>query len=312
MHLAGALLTLMLVIAGVWLMAAWDTWLRAPVTPAQALVRPVAAVLRDLGKEFRATERPDRLLWLAGPLLLVTAVMAALVVMPLAPGVIGADLSVGVVYFTAMFALVVVAVFITAWGPNSKYALVAGYRFVGLMLAYEMPFAITIIAVALPAQSLALGDIVAAQQAVLWNAVLQPVGLALYLVCAMALAFRGPFAVVDSPDIAGGATVELSGAPLLVWRFGRHALLLALSALAVPLFFGGAALFGVPPVIGSLVKTAVVSGALVWLSSRLARMRLAWFMERAWVVLIPLSLANLFLVGLLMLLFPDYFAAGGQ
>jgi NADH-quinone oxidoreductase subunit H len=51
-----------------------------------------------------------------------------------------------------------------------------------------MPFAITLIAVALPAESLALGDIVAAQKAVLWNIVLQPVGFLIYLLCALAVA----------------------------------------------------------------------------------------------------------------------------
>ena len=157
-------LILALVPLGVWLLAtvdrlAWAT--RAGSGIGAALVAPVRGALRLLFKEFRATERPDQALWLAAPLLLLTLVFAALAVMPLAPGLIGADLSVGVVFFTAMFALVMVAAFAAGWGPNSKYPLSAGYRFIGLMLAYEMPFAITIIAVALPAESLALGEIVA-------------------------------------------------------------------------------------------------------------------------------------------------------
>ncbi|HEX5796170.1 MAG TPA: NADH-quinone oxidoreductase subunit H, partial [Geminicoccaceae bacterium] len=202
-HPWAAAVALALVLAGVWWLATVDRLVRTGVAgagwraAALAPVDPLRSGLRLLFKEARPTEVPDRALWRGAPVLLVGLVLAALAVMPLAPDLIGADLSVGVVYLTAMFALVMVAVFAAGWGPNSKDPLSAGYRFIGLMLAYEMPFAITIIAVALPAESLALGDIVAAQKAILWNVVLQPMGFLIYLVCALAVAFWGPFEVIS-------------------------------------------------------------------------------------------------------------------
>jgi hypothetical protein len=101
----------------------WRAMMAAPLAP-------IRSGLRLLLKESRRTETPDLLLWRAAPVLLVTLMLAALAVMPLAPGAIGADLSVGVVFFTAMFALAMVAVFAAGWGPNSKYPLIAGYRFI--------------------------------------------------------------------------------------------------------------------------------------------------------------------------------------
>lgn len=300
---------LALVLIGVWLLAVVDRLARAGMVGGigAVAVAPVRDGMRLLFKEFRPTERPDRALWLAAPLLLMTCAMAALAVMPLAPGLIGADLSVGVVFFTAMFALVMVAVFAAGWGPNSKYPLIAGYRFIGLMLAYEMPFAITIIAVALPAESLALGDIVAWQQQVIWNVALQPMGFLIYVVAALAVAFAGPFAVIDSSDLAGGAELELGGATLLVWKFAHYALLLATAAFAVPLFLAGGAGPWLPDVAWTVIKVLALAAALVSIGNRVVRVRLDWFMKVAWVLLIPLSLANLFLVGLLMLLFPGFF-----
>lgn len=303
-----------LVLIGVWLLATVDGVARAIAARAGlggALLAPPRNALRLLLKEFRSTERPDLALWLAAPLLLLTLVFAALAVMPLAPGLIGADLSIGVVFFTAMFALVMVAVFAAGWGPNSKYPLAAGYRFIGLMLAYEMPFAITIIAVALPAESLALGDIVAWQERVIWNVLLQPVGFLIYLVSALAVAFSGPFEVVSSSDLSGGAELELGGAPLLVWRFAHYALLLATAAFAVPLFLAGGAGPLLPDVVWTVLKVSLVASALVVVGHASVRLRLDWFMWVAWVVLIPLALVNLFLVGLLMLLFPSFFAGTG-
>lgn len=303
-------LMLALVPLGVWLLATVDHLARAATARSgvgDALVAPVRDAIRLLLKEYRPTERPDLALWLAAPLLLLTLVFAALAVMPLAPGLIGADLSVGVVFFTAMFALVMVAAFAAGWGPNSKYPLTAGYRFIGLMLAYEMPFAITIIAVALPAESLALGDIAGWQDEVIWNVLLQPVGFLIYLVSALAVAFSGPFELVGSSDLAGGAELELGGAALLVWRFAHYALLLATSAFAVPLFLAGGAGPVLPDLAWTVLKVLLLASILVLVGHAVVRLRLDWFMKVAWVFLIPLSLLNLFLVGLLMLLFPAFF-----
>jgi NADH-quinone oxidoreductase subunit H len=305
---------LALVVGGVWWLATMDSLIMAGIPGdrlTRSLLAPVRSALRLLLKEQRDTEVPDRLLWYGAPVLLMTAVMAALVVMPLAQGTIGADLSVGVVYFTAMFALVVVAVFAAGWGPDSKYPLIAGYRFIGLMLAYEMPFAITIIAVALPAQSLALGDIVHNQQTVLWNVILQPAGFLVYLVSALGVAFWGPFGMVTSRELAGGVEAEMSGAQLGLWRFGHYALLLAVSAFAVPLFLAGGAGPWLPPWAWSVIKVLLVASLLVATRHLLPRLRLDWFMKMAWIALIPISLVNLFLVGLLMLLFPGFFGKGG-
>jgi NADH-quinone oxidoreductase subunit H len=309
------LIALALVLAGVWYLAVVDRLAGALAggagwRPRDAVMEPARESLRLLFKESRPTERPDALLWTAAPLLLVALGFAALTVMPLSPALIGADIGVGVVYLTAMIALVLVAVFASGWACNSKYPLLGGFRFVGLGLAYEMPYAITIIAVALPAESLRLGAIVAVQQETLWNALLQPLGFAIYLICALTVAFRAPFDVNQSPDLAGGSELELGGAPLLVWRLGRYVLLLTTSAFAVPLFLGGGAGPWLPDALWTVIKVMIVAGGLTALAHWLGRARLDRFMKIAWVALIPLSLLNLFLVGLVMLVFPGFFAGG--
>lgn len=310
-----ALTTLLLLVLGVTWLAVLDRVVGDRMSGKKIAIGPsIAAAGRDalrlLFKESRPTERPDRLLWWAAPVLLLTLVMVALMVMPLAPGLVGGDLGVGVVFFTAMFALVMVAVFAAAWGPNSKYPLFAGYRFIGLMLAYEMPFAIAIIGVALPAESLSVSAIAASQQATVWNVLLQPVGFAIYLLSALAVAFWGPFDMVGSPDLAGGVELEMGGAPLLLWRFAHYGVFLAASAFAVPLYLAGGAGPVLPPAVWSLLKILTLSSLLLGVSHILPRRRLDRFMKRAWVGLIPLSLANLFLVGLIMLVFPGLFGGG--
>lgn len=302
-----AMMALLLVLIGIAALAMLDALLRARLAHQPwrggVLTRPFRQAFRSIFKEFRPTEHPDLALWLAAPVLLLSAVMAALAVMPLSPDWIGADLRVGIVFFTAQFALVSAAVYLAGWGPNSKYPLIAGYRFIGLMLAYEMPWAITIIAVALPASSLQLGAIVAAQGH-LWNVILQPLGFVLYLICALGIAFWGPLNLVTSSDLAGGVKAELSGAPLLVWRLGHYGLLLAVSAFAVPLFLGGAAGPWLPGPLWTVLKTLLIATLLLWISHRLPHIELEQFMKWAWILLIPLALLNIFLVGGMLLLWP--------
>jgi NADH:ubiquinone oxidoreductase subunit H len=115
---------LALVLAGVWWLATVDSLVRARVAGAGwravalAPVYPLRSGLRLLLKETRSTEVPDSPLWRAAPVLLIGAVLAAFAVMPLAPDLIGPDLSVGVVYVTAMLALVMVAVFAAGLAPT--------------------------------------------------------------------------------------------------------------------------------------------------------------------------------------------------
>src|SRR3546814_10680367 len=67
---------------------------------------------------------------------------------------------------------------------------------------------LVLIAAALPAESLALGDIVESQ-AGLWNVVRQPLGLPLYLVAGLGLASWGPLRQSDARDLAGGTRSEV-------------------------------------------------------------------------------------------------------
>jgi len=250
----------------------------------------------------------DAWLYHLAPPLLLTAAVLALAMVPWTPEFRGLDFNTGAILFSAALAYVTPAILMAGWASGRTAGVVGGFRFLALMLAYEMPFAITIIAVALPAEPLALGEIVAWQHEVIWNVLLQPVGFLIYLVSALAVALSGPFELIGSSDLAGGAELELGGAPLLVWRFAHYALLLATSAFAVPLFLGGGAGPLLPDLAWTVLKVLLLASLLVLVGHACVRLRLDWFMKVAWVVLIPLALVNLFVVGLLMLLFPGFFA----
>ncbi|RKS08042.1 NADH dehydrogenase subunit H [Nocardiopsis sp. Huas11] len=271
----------------------------AGTAPVAAIAAPARESARLLVQRRRTVPGADTLLWrLGGALLPVAAVLAAMVI-PLGPVAVS-DLSVGVVWFNAMEVLAWCAVWLLGWGANSVWGLVGGYRFLVQGLSYELPHMFALITAALGAGSLRVGDVVAAQEEV-WFAVLMPAAFAIYLVSALAMAFWGPFDAPVGRDLAGGAAAEPAGADRLVLLAGRYLLLTVVAAMAVPLFLGGGAGPLLPAWAWSLVKTAVVLGALVWIGHRVPTVRMDRFTEVGWMVLIPLSLLQALVVSVLVL-----------
>ena len=269
-----------------------------PVGPA-AVVRPFTGVPRALLTQPRRLPAPDVLLWRAGVVTVPVAAVLSTLAIPFG-GVAVADLSVGVVWFNAMEVLTWAGVWLAGWGPNAAFSLVGGYRFVAQGLAYELPMMFALISAATGAQSLRVSDIAAAQHG-LWYAVWMPVAFVVYLAGVLAFSFLGPFAYPVGRDLAGGVLSEAAGADRLMLQAGRWLWLAAGAAMAVPLFLGGGAGPGLPSWAWSLVKTLTVLGMLVWVLRRLPVIRADRYVEFAWVVLIPLTIAQVLVPALVAL-----------
>lgn len=292
-------------IAGVWVVAVLDgaveAWVaRRPLGAGKLLAGPLWRAALLLSRRRTRTERPDAESWALAPALLGGLAATAVVVVPVAPAVAVADVQAGIVLFGAAVALVMVAVFLHGWSANSAFPMIGGYRFIALALSFEMPLAIVLIAAALPAESLQVGEIVRSQ-ASLWNVVRQPLGLPLYLVAASGAAFWGPLAFPDAPDLAGGTSAEVAGPALLVWRLSRGLLLVALAAMGAAVFLGGWLGPWLPGPVWLALKTIALLSVILGAGHYLARIRLEDFVVVAWTVLIPLALADVFISGLLTL-----------
>jgi len=229
----------------------------------------------------------------------VAGVLAA-VVIPFGQ-VTASRMSVGVVWFNAMEVLTWAGLWMAGWGPNAALSLVGGYRFVAQGLAYELPLMFALISAAAGAQSLDVAGIAEAQGR-LWFVVWMPAAFAIYLASVYAFSFLGPFGYPAGRDLAGGVLAELSGPDRLVLQAGRWLLLTAGAAMAVPLFLGGGAGPLLPAWAWSAVKTVAVLLLLVWGRRRLPLIRADRYAELAWVVLIPLAIAQALAVALVVLM----------
>ncbi|WP_432075372.1 NADH-quinone oxidoreductase subunit H [Streptomyces wuyuanensis] len=260
---------------------------------------PLRECLRLLLQQPRRTTAADMLLGRLGVVLLPVAAVLAGAVLPWGSRALS-DPAVGVVWFNAMEVLAWAAVWLTGWGPNSALSLIGGYRFLAQGLAYELPHMLAITTAALGAESLRVGDVVAAQEG-LWFAVWMPAAFVVYLLSAAAMAFWGPFGHPLGRDAAGGAAVELAGVDRLVFLGGRWLLLVVTAGFSVPLFLGGGHGPLLPGWAWTLLKTSAVLVLLVAVRRFLPVLRMERYMEVAWMVLVPLTLLQALFVAVVVL-----------
>lgn len=271
--------------------------MRVAVHPLSAAALPFRRAAQLALQRRTVTERPDAGTWALAPALLGALAAVSLAVVPLTSTLIPVNADTGIVVFAAAMALVVVAVYLQGWSPNSPLPLIAAYRFVAEGLSYEIPFAVVLIGAAIPARSLALVPIVTSQEH-LWNVVRQPLGLPVYLVTALALGFWGPFALPEAEDVAGGTALETSGVPRLLWRMAQLDVLVAVAAMGAAVFLGGWLGPWLPGGVWMALKTLLLVVLLVASKHLFARVRTESFVVVAWTVLTPLALVDVFVAGI--------------
>jgi NADH-quinone oxidoreductase subunit H len=267
---------------------------------ARVLAAPLATAGFMMIQRRIRTERPDAQAWALAPALLAGVAAVGLAVVPVGPNTSVADPAAGFVLYSAAIAYVMVAVYLHGWSANSTMPLIGGYRFIALAFAYQIPFLLVLLAPALPAESLAIGAIVEAQES-LWNVVRQPLGLPIFVVVSAAATFSLPLDFPDAADLGGGTSAEASGTHRLAWCGARAALLVTVAAMGASAFLGGWHGPMLPGWLWVLLKTLLLLVVLIGASHSLARPRIERFIVFAWVVLLPLSLVNIFFAGGMLL-----------
>ncbi len=293
------LLIISALLVGAYLVAVLEAWL---ANGRFRLTGPLWATVALLGRESIVPRTPDRLFFETAPVLLLVAAVLAAAVLPLSPSLIIANMATGALFINAALAYVLVALLMAGWGPDGAYALIGGWRFLGQVIAYSMLVVMPITAVAMRAESLLTTDIVLSQSGV-WNIVYQPLGFVLFFVASLAVAFLPPFDLPTAGgELAGGVEAEYTGSRLAVFRLGRMVLIVSLAAATTVFYLGGWLGPVLPPWAWSAVKILAVSAAMLLIGHTLPRVRETQLLAWCWKLGIPLALLNIFIVGVLVLI----------
>jgi NADH-quinone oxidoreductase subunit H len=222
--------------------------------------------------------------------------LLVLVVVPLGPGTVAEKLDVGLFYALAITGVGVIGMLMGAWASSNKYALLGGLRGAAQLLAYELPLVLAAASVAMAAGTLSLVGIVQAWHP--WWLLWQAPAAVVFFVAGVAEIRRPPFdmPLADS-ELVFGYLTEYTGLRFALFLLAEYAGIVVISALTAVLFLGGWRGPLLPDPVWTLLKTFAVSFVVIWLRVAYPRLREDQLQRLAWLVLVPIALAQLVLTG---------------
>jgi NADH-quinone oxidoreductase subunit H len=195
-----------------------------------------------LAKEDFTPTGADAPVFTFAPVVVYLAAVLTLLVIPFAPGLVGLDMNIGLLYFFSVGGLSVVGLMMGGWSSFNKYSLLGGIRAAAQVVSYELPLLLAPVGVIMLAGTLSLNTIVENQAGWFWNWYMfqQPLAFIIFFIAATAEGNRTPFDLTeaDSEIVAGFAT-EYSGMRFGFFFFAEYVNVFILSALMVTLFVGG-------------------------------------------------------------------------
>jgi NADH-quinone oxidoreductase subunit H len=261
------------------------------------LLQVAADGLKMFFKEDWVPPFADKPVFILAPALALVTSLLAFAVIPVAPGIVVADLNIGLLFFLSVVALGVYGIALGGWSSNNKYALIGAVRGVAQMLSYEVFMGLSLMGVVLLSGSFNLTDIVKSQEH-MWNVIPQFPGFVIFTIAGFAETHRMPFDLPEAEsELIAGYHIEYSGMKFGLFFVGEYLGVTLTSAMIVALFFGGWLGPVLPPVVWFLGKTFVFICLFILVRSALPRPRYDQLMAFAWKVLLPLSLLNLLITG---------------
>jgi NADH-quinone oxidoreductase subunit H len=281
------------------------------------LLQSFADGLKVFLKETIVPTSANKGLFLIAPIVSFTVALIVWAVIPFQPGVVLADINVGLLYILAASSLGVYGVIIAGWASNSKYPFFSALRAAAQMVSYEVSIGFVLITVVLYANTFNLTDIVLAQKGNIlgffngfgFNPLLFPMAV-VFLISSMAETFRTPFDLAEAEsELVAGYQTEYSSMSFALFWLGEYANVILMCALNAILFWGGwlppfdlAPLYWIPGWIWLIAKMGFFFFVFGWVRATVPRYRYDQLMRLGWKIFLPLSIAFVALVsGWLML-----------
>jgi NADH-quinone oxidoreductase subunit H len=152
-----------------------------------------------------------------------------------------------------------------------------------------------------------------------WFFLIQPLMLVIYYTCGLAETNRAPFDLPEAEsELVAGYLTEYSGMRWALFFLGEYGNMTIVSAVASYLFLGGFSGPGVAYLTGLdnlwwgflgnilaltyfILKVYLLCFVFIWVRSTLPRLRADQLMQFAWLILMPVTLGNIILTGLIFL-----------
>lgn len=291
------------------------------------LLQIVADPIKFILKEDIVPSHAEKIAYFLGPMLPLIPVFLVFCLIPYGPPptFVVTKTNVGLLLILALTSTGVYGIILGGWASNNKYSLMGGLRSAAQMVSYEVPFGLSIVGVLMLCGSFDLIHIVNYQAYHAWNIFPQIVAAFIFLVAMNAENNRTPFDLPEAEsELVAGYHTEYSAMKFAFFMLAEYSAMTVNCCLMVSLFFGGwtLAMGGVGLTTGVLQSFGWVGGLLgalifftkvmvfmliyIWFRATFPRFRFDQLMDLGWKWMIPLSLINIFVTGIVVLASPQY------
>jgi NADH-quinone oxidoreductase subunit H len=294
------------------------------------LLQSFADFFKFVFKEIVIPAGANKTVFILAPLITFVLAFVSWAAVPWGPGVVIADLNVGILYLFAISSLGVYGIIMGGWASNSKYPFLGGLRSAAQMVSYEVSIGFIIIAVLLLVGSLNLTSIVDNQSEGIWAwhgfrlfdfgdfpgnvlvGVTMLAMLVMFFVSALAETNRPPFDLPEAEsELVAGYQVEYSSTPYLLFMIGEYLNIVLMCAMISILFLGGWHLpwgsvesLGLDPfwtgaaaMLVLYVKIWAVFFLFAMVKAIVPRYRYDQLMRIGWKIFLPTSLVAVVVIG---------------
>jgi NADH-quinone oxidoreductase subunit H len=222
-----------------------------------------------------------------------------------------ADINIGILFIMGFLSIGVYGIMSGGWASNNKFSLYGAIRASSQMISYELAMGICVITIVMMSGSLSLRDIVNAQHGMNWNVFYQPLAFVIFFICSLAETNRAPFDLAEcESELIGGYHTEYGSMKMGFYLFAEYVSLFTSSAVISVLFFGGFNFPGMDNfdgntlailgVVAMFTKTFFFIFVFMWIRWTIPRFRFDQLMHLGWKSLIPISIINMLITGLVI------------
>lgn len=274
----------------------------------------IADGVKLIMKEDTIPNGADRALFVLAPAIVLASIFGAFVAFPLSYGFYFAQMDLGVFMILALGSTTTIGVIMAGWASNSKWAVYGAMREAAQVVAYEIPFGLSLLVPLMALGTFSLLDASAAQAgwfgmkwAIFQNPFVLPAFI-IFWISALAETKRAPFDLPEAEsELVAGFLTEYSGIRWSFFFLEEYAAMTLMSAVAAVFFFGGfespitagaRSIFGgndhfiVQVICGVTLIAKAMFGVFImmWLRWTLPRIRIDQVMTMGYKYLTPLAL----------------------
>ncbi|MFB4272363.1 NADH-quinone oxidoreductase subunit NuoH [Nonomuraea sp. GTA35] len=248
-------------------------------------------------KEDIVPAAADRRIFMIAPGVALIPYLVVLIAIPIDRDRVAVDLDLGLFFVLAVMGIGVLGSIMAGWASGNKYSVLGGMRSAAQLMSYELPLVLSASSVAMAAGTLSLPGIVEAWQ--WWWLPWQAIGAIVFFLAGLAELRRPPFDMpIAESEIIMGPMTEYTGMRFALFMLAEYAGIVVLSFLTTVLFLGGWQGPFLPGWLWTLLKVFFLAFIVIWLRVTYPRLREDQLQKLAWAVLVPLSLAQLALTGI--------------